>query len=75
MAVTQGTKKVTMLVDVVTGAKSDGTNKTSTRTVGNINPALGDEDFYTIGSGLAGLTKFTLGDVHRNDKIQLVNAG
>lgn len=60
-------------ISVVTGLKPDGTSTTATRTVGNINPELTDDDMLDIGTDLGALQKYEVAAVKRIDSAVLVN--
>lgn len=70
MAVKNGeTSKIILKVE--NGIGEDGKTLFANRTFQHINPALADDDAYTIGQALAGLQTHALGSVSRTDNAQL----
>lgn len=54
MAATRKEQTAKLAIVVVTGQDPRGNLTKATRTIGNINPNLSDDDMYEIGSELAG---------------------
>jgi len=57
----------TLKLRVATGIDADGKTVFANRSVGNINPAITDEDFCLVGAGLASLQSHELAGVIRTD--------
>ena len=74
MAATKQDKSCVMHVIVETGNTPSGGAVYSTRSFANINPALVDDDFLSIGNALAGLQMYPLGSIRRVDMAKLVEA-
>ena len=71
MAVKQNSE-TDMILKVQTGVSEDESPTYSRRTIGNINPSLTDDDFLAVGTAVAGLQKYTLGTVIREDSTEIV---
>lgn len=74
MAATKQDKSCVMHVVVETGKTASGGAAYSTRSFANINPALVDDDFLSIGNALAGLQMYPLGSIQRVDMAKVVEA-
>lgn len=61
-----------IIIKVETGTTSTGKASYSSRSFGYINPALTEDDILDIGQKLAGLQKYTLGSVNRQDTAEIV---
>lgn len=61
-----------IILKVENGIGKDGSPAFAQRTFQHINPALSDDDAYTIGEALAGLQTHTLGNVLRTDNASLI---
>jgi hypothetical protein len=61
-----------IILKVENGIGKDGSPAFAQRTFQHINPALSDDDAYTIGEALAGLQTHTLGTVLRTDNASLI---
>ena len=73
MAVKNGaTSKIVLKVE--NGYGKSGQAVFAQRTFQHINPALSDDDAYTIGEALAGLQSHPLGFVTRTDSASLMEA-
>lgn len=71
MAVKQNSE-TDMVLKVQTGVSEDESPTYSRRTIGNINPSLTDDDFLAVGTAVAGLQKYTLDTVVREDSAEIV---
>ena len=71
MAVKQNSE-TDIVLKVQTGVSEDESPTYSRRTIGNINPSLTDDDFLAVGTAVAGLQKYTLGTVIREDSAEIV---
>lgn len=71
MAVKQNSE-TDLVLKVQTGVDDDESPTYSRRTIGNINPSLSDDNFLDIGNSIAGLQKYTLGSVIREDSAEIV---
>lgn len=71
MAVKQNSE-TDMILKVQTGVSEDESPTYSRRTIGNINPSLTDDDFLAVGTAVAGLQKYTLDTVVREDSAEIV---
>lgn len=71
MAVKQNSE-TDMILKVQTGVSEDESPTYSRRTIGNINPSLTDDDFLAVGTAVAGLQKYTLDTVIREDSAEIV---
>ena len=65
MAVVEKSSEVDLIYKVQTGENSSGDATTSSRTIGNINPAATVEDMYTVASGIAGLQTYPVLEIRR----------
>ena len=59
--------KSSPLSKVETGTTSTGKASYSSRSFGYINPSLSEDDILDIGQKIAGLQKYNLGSVNRQD--------
>ena len=69
MARKNATSRLTL--KVATGVGADGKNIYANRSIGNLAPALTDEDALAVGKGFAGLQKHGLATVTRTDSAVL----
>lgn len=69
MARRNATSKLTL--KVATGVGADGKNIYANRSIGNLAPALTDEDALAVGKGFAELQKHGLATVTRTDSAVL----
>lgn len=60
MAVVEKSTEMDLIIKVKTGMNASGDPTTSSRTIGNINPAIAAEDAYTLASGMASLQTYPL---------------
>lgn len=74
MAVTRKEQTAKLAIVVVTGQDAHGNLTKAIRTIGNINPALSDDDMYEIGSELAQLQSYEIMSVGRIDSAILESA-
>ena len=58
-----------IIIKVETGTTSTG--KASCRSFGYINPSLAEDDILDIGQKIAGLQKYNLGSVNRQDTAEI----
>ena len=63
-----------IILKVENGVGESGKTLFANRTFQHINPALSDDDAYTIGAALAALQTHALGSVIRTDSAQLQEA-
>lgn len=67
------TEKATKLsIVVVTGQSDNGEPKKASRTVGNINPNITDDDMLDIGTDLGKLQTYEVAAVKRIDSAEIV---
>lgn len=59
---------------VQTGTTTTGKASYTSRTFGDINPEISDDNVLTIGQKLAGLQKYDLGSVNREDTAEIAQA-
>ena len=74
MAATRKEQTSKLAIVVVTGQDPRGLLTKATRTIGNINPNLSDDDMYEIGSELAQFQTYEIMSVGRIDSTILVSA-
>lgn len=74
MAVTRTTKSVSMLLYVETGITPSGASEYSTVTFSKVNPALVDEDFYTVAASLGSLQCCPVGSIARREMQEISRA-
>lgn len=60
-----------IVVKVQTGTTTTGKASYSSRSFGNINPEISDDNVLVIGQKLAGLQKYPLGSVNREDLAEI----
>ena len=71
MAVKNGASSK-IILKVENGIGKGGAVLLAQRTFPHINPALSDDDAFTIGEALAGLQDHTLGTIARTDSASLI---
>ena len=60
-----------IIIKVETGTTSTGKASYSSRSFGYINPSLAEDDILDIGQKIAGLQKYNLGSVNRQDTAEI----
>lgn len=60
-----------IIIKVETGTTSTGKASYSSRSFGYINPSLAGDDILDIGQKIAGLQKYNLGSVNRQDTAEI----
>lgn len=73
MAVKQNSD-LKLIIKVQTGTTATGKASYSQRSFDNINPELSIDNVWDIGQKLAGLQKYTLGSVYRQDLAEITEA-
>ncbi|MDY6267944.1 MAG: DUF1659 domain-containing protein [Selenomonadaceae bacterium] len=73
MAAKKDSKSTKLVLKVVTGTDADGKALTASRTFGNVNPAISDDDLLAIGGKLGALQSHTIATVNRVDSASLVD--
>lgn len=63
-----------IVLKVQTGTTTTGKASYTSRTFGDINPEISDDNVLTIGQKLAGLQKYDLGSVNREDTTEIAQA-
>lgn len=63
-----------IVLKVQTGTTTTGKAIYTSRTFGDINPEISDDNVLTIGQKLAGLQKYDLGSVNREDTAEIAQA-
>ena len=63
-----------IVIKVQTGTTTTGKASYTSRTFGDINPEISDDNVPTIGQKLAGLQKYDLGSVNREDTAEIAQA-
>ena len=63
-----------IVLKVQTGTTTTGKASYTSRTFGDINPEISDDNVLTIGQKLAGLQKYDLGSVNREDTAEIAQA-
>ena len=63
-----------IVLKVQTGTTTRGKASYTSRTFGDINPEISDDNVLTIGQKLAGLQKYDLGSVNREDTAEIAQA-
>lgn len=61
-----------IIVKVQTGTTTAGKASYTSRKFGSINPTLSNDDILEIGQKLAGLQKYTLGMVKRQEAAEII---
>lgn len=61
-----------IIVKVQTGTTATGKASYSSRSFNYINPSISEDDILDIGQKLAGLQKYNLGSVNRQDTAEIV---
>lgn len=74
MAAIRKEQTAKLAIVVVTGQDARGNLTKATRTIGNINPNLSDDDMYEIGIELAQLQTYEIMDIGRIDSAILASA-
>lgn len=72
MAAKKETQSSKLVLSVVTGTGTNGKDITATRTFSAVNPAVSDDDLYTVGVALGKLQSHAVGAVKRIDTATLV---
>lgn len=63
-----------IVLKVQTGTTTTGKASYTSRIFGDINPEISDDNVLTIGQKLAGLQKYDLGSVNREDTAEIAQA-
>lgn len=63
-----------IIVKVQTGTTTTGKPSYTSRSFGDINPEISDDNVLSIGQKLAGLQKYTLGSINREDLAEIAQA-
>ena len=63
-----------IVLKVQTGTTTTGKASYTSRTFGDISPEISDDNVLTIGQKLAGLQKYDLGSVNREDTAEIAQA-
>lgn len=63
-----------IVIKVQTGMTTTGKPSYTSRSFGNINPEISDDNVFNIGQKLADLQKYTLGSVNREDLAEIAQA-
>ncbi|SNU93461.1 Protein of uncharacterised function (DUF1659) [Megamonas hypermegale] len=63
-----------IVIKVQTGTTTTGKPSYASRSFGDINPEISDDNVLTIGQKLSGLQKYTLGSVNREDLAEIAQA-
>lgn len=63
-----------IVLKVQTGTTTTGKASYTSRTFSDINPEISDDNVLTIGQKLAGLQKYDLGSVNREDTAEIAQA-
>lgn len=63
-----------IVLKVQTGTTTTGKASYTSCTFGDINPEISDDNVLTIGQKLAGLQKYDLGSVNREDTAEIAQA-
>ena len=63
-----------IVLKVQTSTTTTGKASYTSRTFGDINPEISDDNVLTIGQKLAGLQKYDLGSVNREDTAEIAQA-
>jgi len=74
MAVTKTSQSAKLIIKVQTKTNANGEAVYAQRSISNLNPAVTDSDVYTVGSAVAGLQKYPVETVSRQDTAALANA-
>ena len=74
MAVTKTSQSAKLIIKVQTKTNAKGEAVYAQRSISNLNPAVADSDVYTVGSAVAGLQKYPVETVSRQDTAALANA-
>lgn len=72
MAAVRQNKTTSIILKLETG--EDGATTYVNNTFSRVNPNLTDSDCFTVASGLAGLIKYPLSAIRRQDTATLVNS-
>lgn len=63
-----------IVIKVQTGTTTTGKASYTSRSFGDINPEISDDNVLNIGQKLAGLQKYDLGSVNREDTAEIAQA-
>lgn len=63
-----------IVIKVQTGTTTTGKPSYASRSFGDINPEISDDNVLTIGQKLADLQKYSLGSVNREDLAEIAEA-
>lgn len=63
-----------IVIKVQTGTTTTGKASYTSRSFGDINPEISDDNVFSIGQKLAGLQKYDLGSVNREDTAEIAQA-
>jgi hypothetical protein len=74
MAVTKTSQSAKLIIKVQTKTDANGDAVYAQRSISNLNPAVADSDVYTVGTAVAGLQKYPVETVSRQDTAALANA-
>lgn len=66
---TKKDSSTSLKIRVATGTSAEGKTVFANRSLGYINPEITEEDFCSIGAGLASLQSHTLANVIRTDTV------
>jgi hypothetical protein len=73
MAIKKETLSTKLILKLQKGTDKNGQPEYTQRSVANINPAISDDDFSAIGTGIAALQALPVAAVERQDNAALVN--
>lgn len=73
MAVTKMAQNGALSIKYQTGTNASGSATYSTRNYSGVKSAATDQDLFDVATAIAGVTKYTLVDIIRQDKNALVN--
>jgi len=74
MAVVKMNQSAKLIIKVQTKTDANGEAVYAQRSISNLNPAVVDNDVYTVGTAIAGLQKYPVETVSRQDTAALANA-
>ena len=75
MAVKKEALSTKLILKLQKGTNENGQPVYAQRSIGNINPAVSDDDFSAIGEGIGSLQTLPIDSVNRQDQAALVNEG
>ncbi len=74
MAAVKNNPSTKLVLKVVTGTTTDGKALTKSRTFGNVNPALSDDDLLTVGTKIGNLQAHDVATMQRVDTSEISEA-